>query len=356
MASRGCVLWPDALLSVCLAGHLHIPLAHPWESGMGSNDPQHRHGPGTAGFSPVEQIVEQASESGDQGFEPEQGALPERLKLGLTIEAIEELISQLPSNAVELCNEANRGKGYPKNKALNGYVNQFWAAQASEKDGLASCERLQRQGHPGVGVATIFVSWFLETPLAVLVDAMREYLRQHPDVPRDTKWWVCDFVIRQASRQLRAEDNDVKKLGHCVRSVGHTVLLMEPWNDPQPLRRAYCIKEVYHTQASGARFDVVMSAAQQASFEKALLDDFDSITAGLSRVDVRTCTCRKADDTKAILAELERDVGLVECNKLVIGLLRNALASQGHAALAQLPAAERGTSRLINQLGVLLEN
>ena len=54
---------------------------------------------------------------------------------------------------------------------------------------------------------------------------------------------------RQDTRSLSDADNDVKKLGPCVRAIGHTVLLMQPWNDPMPLKRAYCIKEVYHTQA-----------------------------------------------------------------------------------------------------------
>ena len=156
--------------------------------------------------------------------------LPERLTLGLSLAAIEEAIAALPADAVEQCNAQRptiNGVRVEPNRELNGYVNQWHVARASEEDGLSTCERLQQQGHPGVGVATIFVSWYLETPLSTLVDAMREYLRLHPDVPRDTKWWVCDFVIRQATRQLAAEDNDVKKLGECVRSIGHTVLLMD---------------------------------------------------------------------------------------------------------------------------------
>ena len=86
--------------------------------------------------------------------------------------------------------------------------------------------------------------------------------------------------------------NDVKRLGDCVRAVGHTVLLMVPWYAPKPLLRAYCSKEVFHTQASGARFEVVMSAEQQAAFETALVEDFDSIATKLSEVDVRKAVCR----------------------------------------------------------------
>eukprot|EP00964_Phaeocystis_antarctica_P032569 scaffold18446_cov69-Phaeocystis_antarctica.AAC.1 len=272
--------------------------------------------------------------------EASQSNLKPHLLLGLSIEGIEQHIASLPQDAVEQCNRGN--PGYDPNSEDNGYTNQFHIAKASEGDGLAMCERLQKQGSPHVGKATVFVSWFLKTPLTTLVDALREFLRQK-QLPLDTKFWVCDFVIRQATRQLAAADNDVKRLGDCVRAVGHTVLLLEPWHAPAPLQRAYCIKEVYHTQASGAQFDVVMSSAQQAAFDTALVRDFYSIQMSLSKVDVRTATCMKPEDTKAILDELEQGVGLVECNTLVIGLLREALVAQARAALGRLPAAERGT-------------
>jgi tetratricopeptide (TPR) repeat protein len=148
---------------------------------------------------------------------------------------------------------------------------------------------------------------------------------------------------------------DLALLGECVSAVGHTVLLMEPWHAPASLQRAYCIKEVYYTQKSGARFDVVMSSAQQAAFEVALVEDFFSIQASLSKVDVRTATCRNEEDTKAILDELEQGVGFVACNTLVIGLLREALVAQARAALKRLPTAERGTSALLSNLGRLLK-
>ena len=44
-----------------------------------------------------------------------------------------------------------------------------------------------------------------------------------------------------------------------------------------------------HAQASGAEFDMVMSTKEQETFETALSarDGFESIKAGLSKVDVR---------------------------------------------------------------------
>ena len=55
------------------------------------------------------------------------------------------------------------------------------------------------------------------------------------------------------------------------------------------------------------------------------------------------------------MSELEQDVGFVECNTLVVGLLREALVAQGRAALARWPAAKRGTYALLGKLGLLLK-
>eukprot|EP00964_Phaeocystis_antarctica_P083589 scaffold52583_cov58-Phaeocystis_antarctica.AAC.3 len=266
-----------------------------------------------------------------------------------------KLLKQLPSDAVEQINakiplDKKTGKPkYPKNKALNGYVQQLLMAAWEEKDNLAVCERLLQEKSPHVGEATVFVSWFLDTPIDTLLDALANFLKQKGLREEDTFFWVCDYVIRQTN-----VGPDLALLGECVSAVGHTVLLMEPWHAPVPLKRAYCIKEVYYTQKSRAQFDVVMSSAQQAAFEAALVKDFDSIQTSLSEVDVRTATCRNPEDTKAILDELEKGVGFVACNTLVIGLLREALVAQARAALARLLAAKRGTSALLGNLGMLL--
>ena len=294
--------------------------------------------------------------------------LPEHLRLGMTLPGMRALFSELPSDKLERVNahvekvnaeRVKKGKPtYPKNETFNGYCYQYWitkwAKEAKEGqpdgDGLAVCERLRQQGSPHVGEATVFVSWFLATPIETLLDALANFLKEKGLREEDTFFWVCDYVIRQTN-----VDPDLALLGECVSAVGHTVLLMEPWHAPAPLERAYCITEVYHTQKSGAQFDVVMSSAQRDAFETALVDDFGSIETSLAKVDVRTATCLKPEETTRILDELERDVGFVACNTLVIGLLREALVAQARAALARLPEGERGTSVLINQLGVLLQ-
>ena len=46
-------------------------------------------------------------------------------------------------------------------------------------------------------------------------------------------------------------------------------------------------------------------------------------------------TCRNIEDKNQILSELEHGVGSVECNRLVVDLMRKALAAQAKAAQAR---------------------
>ena len=246
-----------------------------------------------------EEAVEEAVEESIVGLpSPDErlakrAALPEHLRLGVTLAGMRELLERMPSDALEQVNgnipkdKVTGELKFPENLVFNGYANQYHVTLWEKGDQLTVCERLQRDKSPHVGEATVFVSWFLDTKIATLLDALAHFLEQKGLREAETFFWVCDNVIRQTK-----VGPDLAHLGDCVSAIGHTVLLLEPWNDPQPLKRAYCIKEVYHTQASGATFDMVMSTEQQQAFERALVtlygdDSFGSIKASLSRVDVR---------------------------------------------------------------------
>eukprot|EP00964_Phaeocystis_antarctica_P093475 scaffold60326_cov46-Phaeocystis_antarctica.AAC.2 len=91
-------------------------------------------------------------------------ALPEHLRLGVTLAGMRELLKQLPSDAVQQVNakiplDKVTGKPkFPENDDENGYVNQFHVTLREREDTLTVCERLQAQGSPHVGKANVFVS------------------------------------------------------------------------------------------------------------------------------------------------------------------------------------------------------
>ena len=50
-------------------------------------------------------------------------------------------------------------------------------------------------------------------------------------------------------------------------------MMISPWSEPLPLRRAWCIWELFCTESVGAPFDVCLGPAEQAAFETAVLGD-----------------------------------------------------------------------------------
>lgn len=287
---------------------------------------------------------------------PYADSIPEYLQYGLTLPAMKEVRKQLPSDAMEQMNASIpvREDGtlkYPKNTVVNGYVYQHFIEIWGKEDGLSICERLRNipKFKTHISRAQIFVTWALQTPMDTLLDAIEVYLEKHHLPVNSTYFCIFDFVTRYASLK-----HDLKFLADIVENTGHTVLFMEPWNKPIPLKRAFCIKEIYHTQKCHFKLDVMLSRAQQESFEHALMYEFDSIAAAFSDVDVRNGQCRKEHEKIKILKDLEEGVGIVECNKQVIGLLRKALTEYGEQALSELSQKDRATSRLINNLASLM--
>ena len=105
----------------------------------------------------------------------------------------------------------------------------------AKADDLGVCERMQAAGSPHVGEATVFVSWFLGTPIETLLDALSQFVAQDDLDPDTTFFWVCDYVIRQTDVKT-----DLAHLSDCVAAIGHTVLLLEPWDKPTARGAAPC--------------------------------------------------------------------------------------------------------------------
>lgn len=64
-----------------------------------------------------------------------------------------------------------------------------------------------------------------------------------------------------------------------VKEIGHTLLVLQPWNNPRPLTRCWCLWEVLCTIRAGSRLEVAMGAEQEAAFHQALTERFEDIMA-----------------------------------------------------------------------------
>lgn len=281
----------------------------------------------------------------DGGGGDSREAVPERLLLGVTIEGV-KLLLRPPAES------AQHGLA-----GLTGYENQLHAAAAMQMDGLSSCERLQKQGGPHVGRATVFVSWWLGTTLDVLVSALERFLEQQSTDAARTFFWICDFSVRQSdsvrkgslygrdlSRTQAAQlawQRNFGLLPGIVSAVEHAVLVCDQWDQPQSLRRAWVLWEVHLALRSHVRVDVVMGRAQSAAFRQAMEDD--GRAAGMldvwSRFDVRSSESYLESDREMILSRIASSGGCDAFNAGCIAVLQAGMVAEGRRLVDEMRTA-----------------
>jgi hypothetical protein len=63
-------------------------------------------------------------------------------------------------------------------------------------------------------------------------------------------------------------------------------MVMEPWNNPITLTRAWCLWEVYCTSHTNSKFEVAMSVGARRNFRETILTDLDTYESMLATVDL----------------------------------------------------------------------
>ena len=82
------------------------------------------------------------------------------------------------------------------------------------------------------------MSWFLGQALDEVLDALDVFLEQSGLDRRTTYFWVCDYSF---DLNAIAKGDPTAELPARVKAIGHTVLLLDPWHAPAPLKRIWCV-------------------------------------------------------------------------------------------------------------------
>lgn len=126
---------------------------------------------------------------------------------------------------------------------------------------------------------------------------------QHDTSDRPMEWWKTTFL-------------------EAIRDIGRTVMIMEPWEDPIPLTRAWCVWEVLCTCQTGAKFEIAMTKPQRARFISALNNEYGSIMKMVCRIDCRRAEAWKESDRAGIMECVETTIGFVQMNATVVSCVR----------------------------------
>jgi hypothetical protein len=193
-----------------------------------------------------------------------------------------------------------------------------------------------------VGKADCFVSHSWDSPWEDLVSALeahtsdstvhRNRAAASPEQKKALYYWIDIFAVNQhcslppwicqtglgpechGCAALRADMHDwenadsanLRGFERVIEHTQHTLVVMEPWDDPRPPRRVWCLFEGYQTLARGGQLEVVLGWRQQRELQAWLGERYIELEGIISGIDARAAEATAERDRDNIFAAIER--------------------------------------------------
>ena len=179
-----------------------------------------------------------------------------------------------------------------------------------------------------------FISYARKMKFDELVNALDNYFENEPSVDRDTVFiWMDIFCANQPKLAVPLSQEELMKLRYDMLTRGlhlaisrfeRKVIVFDDWKNPAPLKRAWCVWEVFGVAIAGHELQIAMTLGQEDSFLSAfkIQKDFDDILSSLAAIDMQSAKCHNQDDLKMIHTAIERDSSFTVVNEKVLSKLR----------------------------------
>ena len=142
--------------------------------------------------------------------------------------------------------------------------------------------------------------------------------------PNSTLLWIDLFVNDQWNAPSLPYEWWSGTFLSAIKDIGHTMLILSPWDAPIPLTRAWCLWEILSTIRSGARLTVQLSSTQRRSFQAKLREDYEYLMTAFCRIDVKNSQAWKEEDRDMIFKAVERyKGGFGGVNNMIMEKLRD---------------------------------
>jgi len=267
-------------------------------------------------------------------------------------------LSYLLNEFVETCGGSKALKGLTTTEVSNKFVKP-----ATEKCQSSYCDMFieqqnQKSEHDdndnvaAVDRATVFISHAWQYDFLHVLSALEDHFKDEPDIII----WIDLFSNNQHKASNLPYEWWQTVFKSAIKELGHTVMVMSPWNDPIPYTRAWCIFEAYCTTLkSDSRFEIAMSAKEHENFIKdAINNPTGMIDTMLSVINAEKSTAFLPQDRDRIFEVIREEVGFSKINSLVFEQLRQWVIGVGEKEL-KMNQDEKRHPGLLRMLGLLYQ-
>jgi len=175
------------------------------------------------------------------------------------------------------------------------------------KPGAAYVDTLS--GAEQVGIANALLSYSWGYKVQDVVDALVDWTMQKKQDQKNTYIWICSLCLNQ-HRIIAAltPDQLAKEFGERVTGIGLVLPMLEDWQNPGYVKRAWCLFELYTAiRMNLIEVDIILTKAQrQACANTVNSEGFQAVDKALSKVKAEEATATEIADLKAIQALIKR--------------------------------------------------
>jgi hypothetical protein len=179
------------------------------------------------------------------------------------------------------------------------------------------------------GPATVFVPHAWRYQFDELVTAIETFTTEQGG---EWSYWLDLFVNDQWNAPNLPYEWWSNTFSSAIGQIGHTMLVLSPWDAPIPLTRAWCLWEILCTIKQQARLTVQLSTHQRDTFVEKLRTDYDYIMRALCKIDTQKSEAWNASDREMIFAAVAlEEGGFSAVNNLITAQIRDWLAVTARA-------------------------
>ncbi len=189
------------------------------------------------------------------------------------------------------------------------------------------------EGNSYVGRARHFFSYSWDSPWDDLVTAIVTHTQKVKTAGESAPYyWIDIFAVNQhlatppwkctsgrgaACPGCAAVDADMhdwdapssqpaKGFERVISKTKHTLVLMEPWRNPRPPQRVWCLFEGYQTLAKGGKLEVLLGPQQQLDLRSTLSVNFAAVRHNVDSIDALLAEATVEKDRMQIFGAIKK--------------------------------------------------
>ena len=199
--------------------------------------------------------------------------------------------------------------------------------------GCAYADTLSRKDDASKATALLSYTWGYR--FAEVIAALETWTTSGARAPKRTYFWICSFCLNQHGVDgLPRGGSSPMELARGfydrIVGIGHVIPMLEPWDNPGYVKRAWCLFELYTAVTKRLKVDIILSASETARFRKAIQTrGYGVVDAVLDGIDGGLATSTHPEELALVRKEVVGHTGgMPMLNETVKLKLRDWFKSQ----------------------------